>query len=288
VSVTPPGFSVIVPTRHRNDLLRTCLAALAPGAQRLTADQYEVIVTDDGSDVTARSMVRTEFPWARWTAGPRRGPAANRNSASRLARGSWLVFVDDDCVPDPGWLGAFADAIAGDPTCRVFEGRVYADRPRRSLAEIAPVFESGGELPSGNFACDASLFRWLGGFDERYPYPAMEDVDLRLRLIQAGERFSFVASASVRHPWRPKGGWSHLLRHQESVLIFLSIHPGELPRIRALYGPPAIWRAVTRETLPGLVRFRGKGFGEATLEHVAAVRMLWRLRAVGPRAGTVS
>ena len=44
-----PSFSVVIPTCERNDLLARCLERLAPGAQRFSADRYEVIVTDDGT-----------------------------------------------------------------------------------------------------------------------------------------------------------------------------------------------------------------------------------------------
>jgi glycosyltransferase involved in cell wall biosynthesis len=104
-------ISVVIPTRHRNKALAECLQRLAPGVQTLPADGYEVIVTDDGSVTTAEVLVRERFPWARWTAGPRRGPAANRNHGASVARGDCLAFTDDDCLPSPGWLAAFAAAM---------------------------------------------------------------------------------------------------------------------------------------------------------------------------------
>ena len=45
-----------------------------------------------------------QYPWVSWGRGPRRGPAANRNAGALRARGEWLAFTDDDCVPDPNWL----------------------------------------------------------------------------------------------------------------------------------------------------------------------------------------
>src|SRR5579862_6697110 len=45
-SAATPVISVVIPTRHRNDLLSRCLDCLAPGAQTLSAGQYEVIVSD--------------------------------------------------------------------------------------------------------------------------------------------------------------------------------------------------------------------------------------------------
>src|SRR5688500_16589114 len=95
-------FSVVIPTYHRNDLLARCLRQLVPGRQTLDASRYEVIVTDDGRDTTAEAMIRDQFSFVRWVRGPQRGPAANRNNGVKHARGEWVVFTDDDCVPTEG------------------------------------------------------------------------------------------------------------------------------------------------------------------------------------------
>ncbi|WP_373526226.1 glycosyltransferase family 2 protein, partial [Nostoc sp.] len=226
-------FSIIIPTYHRNDLLAKCLNCLAPGVQTLPSEQYEVIVTDDGSVTTAEEMMNENYPWAKWVTGPGKGPAGNRNNGVKHACGEWLAFTDDDCLPDPQWLEAYAKAIVAEPACLVFEGRTYVNRPRRSLGETSPTNELGGYLWSCNFAIQRQFFNSLSGFDERFPYAAMEDVDLRLRLTKRGHKFCFIKAASVCHPWRPKGGWKKLKQHQESVLIYLSVHPEESSHIHS-------------------------------------------------------
>ena len=210
-----PRFSVIVPTFHRLDLLANCLAHLAPGAQLLEAGRYEVIVTDDGTAPTAETLVKTEFPWARWTAGPRRGPAANRNHGSSLATGSWLVFTDDDCVPDPGWLAAIAGAIRSGQDERVIEGRTKSEATWKGPLWCAPTNEGGGFLWSCNFAIERAFFQELGGFDADFPYAHLEDVDLRLRIAARRVPMRFVPAALVVHPQRPLSGiWRSVLVHE--------------------------------------------------------------------------
>jgi glycosyltransferase involved in cell wall biosynthesis len=47
------------------------------------------------------------------------GPATARNAGAQASRGAYVVFTDDDCRPDPGWLGAIdamAVAIRGAPS----------------------------------------------------------------------------------------------------------------------------------------------------------------------------
>jgi GT2 family glycosyltransferase len=270
-------FSVIIPTYHRNDLLAKCLDRLAPNVQTLAADQYEVIVSDDGCESTAEDMIRESYPWAKWVAGPRKGPAANRNNGAKYAQGEWIAFTDDDCIPDPQWLEAYVEAIVNNKHYLVFEGRTYVDRPRKSLSETSPINESGGYLWSCNLSIQRHLFESLGGFDERFPYAAMEDVDLRLRLTKSGHKFQFAKAASVCHPWRDKGGWKKLKQHQQSTLIYLSIHPDESSNINsgsylrlALYG-------MLKSTIPEIFKLNTHGIREALLEHFSFLQMVFIL-----------
>lgn len=272
-----PLFSVIIPTYHRNDLLAKCLDCLAPGIQTLPAKQYEVIVTDDGFKTTAEEMIREHYPWAKWVAGPRRGPAANRNNGSKYAQLGWLAFTDDDCLPDPQWIEAYAKVIVDEPSYLVFEGRTYVDRPKQSLAEAAPINESGGHLWSCNFAIQKQLFESLTGFDERFPYAAMEDVDLKLRLSKIGHKSSFVEAASVCHPWRTIGGWKQIKQHQESTFIYLSLHPEESFKINSIYYIRVCLRILIKVTLPGIVEYNFKGINQAFIEHIAWLQMAFLL-----------
>lgn len=273
-SRTTPIFSVIIPTYQRNDLLAKCLDCLAPNIQTMPAERYEVIVTDDGRETTAQEMISQQHPWVKWVAGSRKGPAANRNNGAQYARGQWLVFTDDDCLPDPQWLQAYAEAISTNPNCLVLEGKTYADRPRRSSAEVSPINETGGYLWSCNFAIQKQLFESLKGFDERFIYAAMEDVDLRYRLQQQNLNFDFVKSASVCHPWRDAGGWRKRLQHQESVLIYLQLHPEQLSVLNYKSYLRAIARRLFRSTIPSCLSLKLKGFRAELLEYAANIRMV--------------
>ena len=220
-------FSVIIPTCHRNADLALCLDCLAPGEQSLPSETYEVIVTDDGRDSTAEAMIRDRYPWAKWTQGPRRGPAANRNHGARQAQGEWLVFTDDDCLPSQGWLGAYFEELH---TADVLEGLTRADRGRESYAEEAPINLTGGYLWSCNFSIERKSFEAVGGFDESFPAPAMEDCDLRENLREAGIPFRFIAQAEVIHPWRQARGWGFWEIHLQAVLHYYHKHPHFRPK----------------------------------------------------------
>ena len=170
-------------------------------------------------------------------------------------------------MPDSCWLEAFLDAVKTRPAANVFEGRTYADGPRRSLSDVSPVNLTGGYLWSCNFMIRRILFEKLHGFDERFPDAAMEDVDFRLRLRAVNEQFFFVMDASVCHPWRKAQGWKQLRRHRASTLIYLAIHPDQRAEINsASYFRGTVSRAV-RITLPGLFKYHGRGLIWALMEH---------------------
>jgi GT2 family glycosyltransferase len=216
-----PKFSVIIPTCNRNDQLARCLDCLAPNAQTLDYKCYEVIVSDDGRSPAAEEMIRTRYPWAQWLSGPRRGPAANRNFGAKHARGEWLVFTDDDCLPSSGWLSAF---WASTGFTNVLEGLTRADRERQSYAEEAPLNLTGGYLWSCNFAIRKATFENVGGFDENYPAPAMEDCDLRETLREKGFKSLFVKEAAVVHPWRPAKPLEHWEQHYHCYCYYQRKH----------------------------------------------------------------
>ena len=254
--LTPMHFSVIIPTCHRNDLLAKCLDCLAPGQQSglqiaeekrnvethvpksghgiLAEDipnlwhySYEVIVSDDGTQSTAEQMIREIYPWARWAAGPRRGPAANRNNGAKHAKGEWLVFTDDDCLPQTGWLEAFA---LHSEKYDLLEGRTSAlGLPARGDDEC-PFNESGGYLWSCNFAIKREKFASLKGFDEAFPSPAMEDVELNTRVNKASLARLFVPTAQVLHPWRRRKGRDFAKAYAKSVAHYVKLHPEQAPK----------------------------------------------------------
>jgi len=219
-------FSIVVPTCNRYPALSRCLAALQPQLEKADPQTCEIIVTDDSAADDLKSQLATDFPQVRWQQGPRRGPAANRNSGAKSANGDWLLFIDDDCVPQPHLLSAYRTAMTQNPRTLVFEGAILEERPRTRLDEEAPLNQTGGYLWSCNFMIQRELFFALDGFCELFPYAALEDVDLRERLKKKGLPFLFVPEANVIHPWRTVRPARQQIRIQTiSHQLFYARHP---------------------------------------------------------------
>lgn len=216
-------LSVVIPTCDRNEILSLCLERLAPSVQTLEPSAYEVLVSDDSASGSARGLLEGSFSGVRWNAGPRRGPAANRNSGARAARGSVLVFIDDDCIPEPGLLAAYVAALRSD--IATYEGRTTVRQGITTPMQTAPENLNGGVLWSCNLAMRRDAFEQIGGFDARFPIPHMEDVDFRNRIAAAGLTTIFVPDAVVDHPPRRlPWGWRLAKMHRASVL-YMILHP---------------------------------------------------------------
>jgi GT2 family glycosyltransferase len=93
------------------------------------------------------------------------------------------------------------------------------------MDETAPLNTHGGYLWSCNLIVRRATFQALQGFDRRFRYATMEDVDFRERLTAAGHRYGFAANAGVCHPWRRQRGTKSLVQYRESFYLYLRLHP---------------------------------------------------------------
>lgn len=254
-------LSVIVPTYNRNDLLSKCLQCLDPVFQTIHAAEYEVIVSDDSEQQQAKQFIQDNFSWAKWVPGPQNGPAANRNNGAKHAAGEWLIFIDDDCLPDKGLLEVYQNAIADNAEIQIFEGCIKADREQQSFAEESPVNETGGYLWSCNFTINRNLFlNTLNGFDEKFPFAAMEDVDLNYRLNKLNIPKLFLQKAFVVHPWRlQKNMWQITMNRFQSTLYFLKKHPEKKNEINSRYYLIAFYNSLIK-TIQNSFKFKFRGF----------------------------
>lgn len=222
-------MSVVVPTHNRSDRLNRLVHALA--AQDID-EPFEVVVVDDGSmDGTPAELRRLEeaFSFLRTvrleTNG---GPGPARNAGWRAAIGRNIVFTDDDCRPDPGWLHAL---LGGLERFDVAQGRTMPDQTNlRQIGPFGHTIQVEGETglyETCNIAYRREVLERLNGFDEQFEYFA-EDTDLGWRARDAGYRTTFVESALVVHEVRPSD-FAHYMRNVpriEGIVRAISRHRG--------------------------------------------------------------
>jgi glycosyltransferase involved in cell wall biosynthesis len=213
-----PAVTVIVSTRNRAGYLGACLASLAE--QRYAAP-FEVVVvdnasTDDTPDVIER-WVETD-PRFRSVREERVGLSFGKNAGIEAARGSILLFTDDDVIVDQDWIGSYhalfaerEDLIIGGPIIPIRHdlgewpewladdalddiGRLHyrSDRPLQSREHVW----------GGNMAIPAKIFREIGRWNVELGLPnpdSFEDTEFQDRARAAGIAVLFAHTPIVRH-----------------------------------------------------------------------------------------
>jgi GT2 family glycosyltransferase len=216
-----PSASIVIPTYRREALLRDLIISLA--AQK-TSYEYDVTVVGDGTEVSADTV----GPGAgdlriRFISLPEKvGRGAARNAGISASTGDVVVFLDDDMTVVEGFLeahmknhataGAGQAATAGDNT--VVIGDVLSP-PEYSKLSLARYIERQGvrklasraDIPpkcfrTGNASVARSLLERAGMFDESIKHYG-EDMDLAVKLADAGARFVFSEEAAAFHHHPP-------------------------------------------------------------------------------------
>lgn len=226
-------ISIIVCTRDRPELLRTCLESLS----KLQGALHEVIVVDNGSGPET-AQVAAEYP-VRLIREGRPGLCRARNRGLTEARGEIVAFLDDDVVVASHWLAAaaagFADPlIAGviglvvpyelrTPSQRIFEslGGLGRGFSRRVYHRSLPATPMGDIGVGANMAFRRAALLKHGPFHEALDVgtatQAGGDIDMFYRFLKVGETFLYEPAMLVEHRHREQLSDLRLLRYRYSV-----------------------------------------------------------------------
>jgi len=217
---SPPDVSILIVSYDSGDLVSRVLDHLA--VQTWTAFEVVIVENGPGGAVWARRQNdHRPFPITVLDPGRNLGFAAGNNLAARRARGRWLVLLNPDAFPEPGWLAAMMAAARHYPSGTAF-GSVQVDAADPThLDGIGDCWWPGGIAWRGGYRGDRVMlaprtdrgvfgpcaaaamwsrkdFEALRGFEERF-FCYGEDVDLALRHRLCGGRCVTVAGAVVHH-----------------------------------------------------------------------------------------
>lgn len=204
-----PTLTVIVPFHDNPGQLDLCLAGLAASSA-----PFELVCVDDASR-DERAIEAAKKAAQRYVRLERNaGPAAARNAGAKVASGEALAFVDSDCVVTPRTLEQMLAALRENPDAAALFGS-YDDAPasRGLVTEYRNLLHHwvhhNGPREATTFwaGCGAIRkrdFDAVGGFDERFTRPSIEDIELGMRLKAAGKRILLLPHIQCKHlkRWR--------------------------------------------------------------------------------------
>jgi glycosyltransferase involved in cell wall biosynthesis len=218
--MTSPNLtsSVVVCTRDRPEALEQCL----PAIQRQDYPAFDVWVIDNAPR-DHRARASAERHGVRYAVEPRPGVSRARNLAARCSTAEVLAYIDDDALPEPGWLAALAREFR-DPQVMAVCGKVIpsslntdAERlyeavhvrrdQRMEVSQETPRWvelTSCGGVGDGNMAFRRGAFLSWPGFDERLGLGSMlegnEEHKALFELVAKGHRVIYTPEAVIRHP----------------------------------------------------------------------------------------
>lgn len=205
-----PTVSIVIPVHNGGESFQRCLESL----RRFVPPATEVIVVVDGG--TDRSAEWAQQFGARVLQFPSAGgPARARNAGAQMATGEILLFIDADVAIHADTIEQIQMIFQRQPYLSALIGS-YDDAPGAPnfLSQYKNLFhhythQMGSEVASTFWgACGAirrSVFLQIGGFDPRYRYPSVEDIELGYRLKRAGHHIRLEKSVQVKHlkRWQP-------------------------------------------------------------------------------------
>lgn len=214
-------ITVAICTYNRHDYLRRLLSAIEH--QTLPRDLFSVLIIDNSDDRPGREAFASEVagkPRFRVVYSSPPGLSRARNVALEACKTRYIIYIDDDALPSPDWLGAILSAfdrsggvaIAG-PISPIWPGPRPDWLPPKYVAcltilDLGPAdrWLSEGEFAYGaNMAFRVDALREIGGFNVGLgriggrTLLSEEEIQAQLALNARGYRVFYAAAARVSH-----------------------------------------------------------------------------------------
>lgn len=302
-AVTAPFFSVIVPTYNGEQLLPSVLDAL----RAQTFGDFETIVIDDASADGSALLVEHSYPEVRLLVNRRNlGFVGSCNTAATAAYGRYIVLLNNDTEPEPGWLAELAKVIVANPDAGIIASKLLLFDRRDTLHTTGDMLGRDGiprnrgvwELDQGQYdgatavfsgcggasAYRKDLWQALGGFDDDF-WMYMEDADFAFRAQLLGFGAVFAPHARVYHRLSASGGDTLASYYVGRNTIWMIAK--NMPRGLVLHNWGAIVGAQVAIALDALRNWRGTAAQARLRGQLAGIaglpRQLAKRRTIQPR-----
>ncbi|TCK99924.1 glycosyl transferase family 2 [Shimia isoporae] len=271
--MTQPPVSVVVVSKGRPRSLRRTLTAVSQQAY----PEFEIIVVTDDDGVDAVGFL--EFGHQiKLVSFDEDNISTARNQGIAAAAGEIVAFIDDDAVPETGWLWHLtapfseAEVAAAGGYVRGRNGITFQWRARsvNSAAEYDDIAISGDKpvvmtpakgraikTEGTNMAFRRDVIAEMGGFDPAFEF-YLDETDVNMRLADQGAATAIVPLAEVHHGFfesarrTARRAPRDLAQNGASMAVFLRKHCREADRAD-------VWSAYQRGQRKRLVDYMIKG-----------------------------
>ncbi len=212
-----PRCSIIIPVYNKANLTRQCLDRILAAPPQTS---FEIIVVDDGSrDSTPRLLADYGGRIQVVTHAKNQGFSTGCNDGAAVARGDYLVFLNNDTIPYVGWLDALVRYAELHPQCGLVGSKLLYPNGTIQHAGMAfcqdglprhiyvgfpadhPVVNKARRMKIVSGACNLiprGVFAKAGGFDTVYTN-GFEDIDLCLRIDEMGYEVHYCPESVLIH-----------------------------------------------------------------------------------------
>ncbi len=239
-------FSVVVPVYNRPEEVKELLESLS----KQTTGDFEIIIVEDGSEKKCEEIVNQYIDKLKvsYFFKENSGPGLSRNFGAEKAKGDYIIFFDSDCVIPEKYFEIIIQAFK-DHYVDAYGG------PDRSHPSFTPVQKSigysmtsffttggirGGKKKldkffprSFNMGFSKAVFQKTKGFSEmRFG----EDIDISLRIIEAGFNTCLIEGAFVYHKRRTSFGkfFKQVYNSGVARIDLHKRHPGSMKLVHLL------------------------------------------------------
>jgi glycosyltransferase involved in cell wall biosynthesis len=211
-----PKVSIIIPTLNRPKALIELLKRISR-----IIDNEEIIVVDDSSKSQERQikeLISNQIVYI--NRGEKLGVSSARNVGAKMAKGEYLLFLDDDDDFLEDWINDFKSKTSSNTDL------IYCDMITISPTGTKSVIKNFGKNRStvipGSWMIKKSLYLNVGGFDERLKFG--ENTELFFRIDRKHPTVSFIQKSNFIYKPSIDGGSKSLKNAIDSNLIVLEKH----------------------------------------------------------------
>ncbi len=212
-----PVVTIVIPVYNNFDYTYKCLQSILENSEDTS---YEIIIADDNSSDETINLAQYAQNITIIKDGINRGFLLNCNNAAQYARGTYILFLNNDTQVQSQWLSSLVELIESDATIGMVGSKlVYPDGKLQEAGGIIWNDASGWNYghrddptkPEYNYVKEVdyisgaslmikkTLWETIGGFDERYVPAYYEDSDLAFEVRKHGYKVVYQPKSVVVH-----------------------------------------------------------------------------------------